>query len=288
MIQSMTGFGKATGTFENMKVVVEIRTLNSKNLDIYLKAPHFFKEKEMEIRKMIGNALDRGKVEAVISIENTGGLSNYRINTELAKSFYEEFDQLAKSVNADKTNLLATILRMPDVLVTEESELSDEEWRFLKKLVQNAIEELVAFRTQEGESLAYDLTNRIKSIAQLLGQVPKFESERISTVRERIKKNLEELKEEVDENRFEQELIFYIEKLDISEEKVRLENHLNYFLETLKLNEPIGKKIGFIAQEIGREVNTLGSKANHTELQKIVVEMKDNLEKIKEQVLNTL
>lgn len=284
----MTGFGKSTGTFKGKKIVVELRALNSKSFDLYLKVPSLFKEKEIEIRKILGNQLDRGKIEAVISIENTGDNSNYSINQSLAAKYYKELKTLSDNVGERSENLVATIIRLPDVLVNQEEELTEEDWKFLESLILEAIEKLKEFRKQEGDSLKKDFENRISEIESLLSKVSDYESERITAVKEKMRKSLEELGENSDQNRFEQELIFYIEKLDVSEEKVRLKNHLEYFNETINSSDSVGKKIGFISQEIGREINTLGSKAQHAELQKIVVEMKDNLEKIKEQVLNTL
>ena len=283
----MTGFGKATGTYKGKKIVIELRALNSKSFDLYLKLPSLFKEKEIDVRKILGNNLDRGKIEAIISIENTGDNSDYFINKSLAIKYYNELKDFSDSVGANVENLMSSIVRLPDVLVSQDEELTDEQWSFLEKCLLEAITNLKEFRLQEGASLQSDFENRIGEIDRLLKEVPKYESVRIENIRERMRKGLEEAKN-VDENRFEQELIFYIEKLDVSEEKVRLENHLNYFKETIETGGVIGKKLGFISQEIGREINTLGSKAQHAELQKLVVNMKDNLEKIKEQVLNTL
>lgn len=289
MLQSMTGYGKATGTFNGRKVVVEIRALNSKSLDLYLKLPSIYKEKELDLRKLIGNELDRGKLETVVSIENAGEASNFTINKGLAKKYYQEINTLANELGTNSNELLVAILRMPEILTPEYKQLTEKDWTFLKELTNKAILQLKEFRMQEGASLKNDFLERINAIGDLLAQVPQYEEARIDTVKERMRKALEELDtSSIDENRFEQELIFYIEKLDISEEKVRLTNHLNYFKETLETQAAIGKKLGFITQEIGREINTLGSKAQHAELQKIVVNMKDNLEKIKEQVLNTL
>jgi len=288
MLQSMTGFGKSTASFYDKKVVVEVRSLNSKSLDVYLKVPSYYKSKEIAIRKIIGAQLDRGKIEAIVTIENTSSSAAYGVNKALAAKYLDELKELSRQEIKDDSMLLATIVRLPDVLISKEEQLTEGEWDYLKGTVEEALNNLVVFRNQEGDSLKKDFELNISRIGNLLKEVPQYEHERIETIRERMHKSLEELSEKVDENRFEQELIFYMEKLDVSEEKVRLENHLSYFLETLKQNGPIGKKLGFIAQEIGREINTLGSKANHSELQKIVVNMKDSLEKIKEQVLNTL
>ena len=288
MLQSMTGFGKSSGTFNGMKVTIEVRTLNSKNFDLYLKVPNYFKEKEVAMRKILGDHLHRGKVEAIVNLEHVGDVSDYEINSSLAKKYYHSLSQLANEVGGTKENLIATVARMPEVLVGKESEMSEKDWHSIEKLLLEAIEKLIEFRIQEGTSLFNDFQNRINKIDSLLSEVPKFEQERIEKIKERMKGALEEIDQNSDANRFEQELIYYIEKLDVSEEKVRLNNHLKYFVETMNQGKPIGKKLGFIAQEIGREINTLGSKAQHADLQKIVVDMKDNLEKIKEQVLNTL
>ena len=288
MLQSMTGFGKATASFNGMKVTVEIKTLNSKSFDLYLKVPNYFKEKDVAIRKMLGDQLERGKLEVFVNLENTGETSDYEVNVALAKKYYASLAQIADEVGGTKENLIATVARMPEVLTGKEAELSEEDGKALLTLVQEAIDKLIDFRKQEGESLHSDLQERINAIDHLLGEVPQYEEERIQKIRERMSGALEEIDLNSDANRFEQELIYYIEKLDVSEEKVRLNNHLKYFVETMNQDTAVGKKLGFIAQEIGREINTLGSKAQHAELQKIVVNMKDNLEKIKEQVLNTL
>jgi len=283
----MTGYGKATGSFNGKKIVVEVRSLNSKNLDLFVRLAPLYKSKEIEIRKMVGEALDRGKTELNINIENTGSTANFVINKELAKLYYNDLKQIAEEVN-EPQELLAMVMRMPEIYVNQTEELTEEESKQLETLIQEALNKLIAFRQQEGKSLQEDLTTRIEEIRALLLRVPEFEQLRIDTIKERMRKGFEDNNVNIDENRFEQELIYYIEKLDVTEEKVRLENHLDYFLETINGGKSVGKKLGFIAQEIGREINTLGSKSYHVELQKIVVQMKDNLEKIKEQVLNTL
>lgn len=288
MIKSMTGFGKATGTHNGRKIVIELRALNSKGLDLYLKLPSIFKEKELAVRKIIGDTVDRGKIEAIITLENTGSKGSYSINKELALSYYHDMKEIAERAGALDADIFSTIFRIPDVMNQQEETVTPEDWNILEQLLHEAIVNLNAFRNQEGASLYTDLSGCIARISSGLEKVPQYEQERIDVLRERMNKALEELSVNTDENRLEQELIFYIEKLDVSEEKVRLKNHLDYFMETMKTGENVGKKLGFIAQEIGREINTLGSKANHAELQKIVVDMKDNLEKIKEQVLNTL
>lgn len=283
----MTGYGKATGSFNGKKIVVEVRSLNSKNLDLFVRLAPLYKSKEIEIRKMVGEALDRGKTELNINIENTGSTANFVINKELAKIYYNDLKSISEEVN-EPQDLLAMVMRMPEIYVNQSEELTDEESQQLETLVKEALSKLIGFRQQEGKSLLEDLTTRIEEIRALLLRVPEFEQLRIDTIRERMRKGFEDNNTNLDENRFEQELIYYIEKLDVTEEKVRLENHLDYFLETMKAGKSVGKKLGFISQEIGREINTLGSKSYHVELQKIVVQMKDNLEKIKEQVLNTL
>jgi uncharacterized protein (TIGR00255 family) len=288
MIKSMTGYGKATDLHEGKKITVEIKTLNSKGLDLYVKLPQEYKSLEMEIRKTITQVLDRGKIEASITVENEENAVANSINLPLAKAYIQELSLLAEQSGLKNQDILSTVIRLPEVLSAPANTIAQSEVEFVYGLVANAAAATDHFRSQEGGPLNKDMQEQITAIRDLLGQVPQFEQERMVQVKDRIRKSLTELKESIDENRFEQELIFYIEKLDISEEKQRLSNHLNYFDETLQAGSPIGKKLGFIAQEIGREINTLGSKAQHIELQKIVVRMKDHLEKIKEQVLNTL
>lgn len=288
MVQSMTGYGKAAGTFSNKKVTIEIRSLNSKGLDLYLKLPTALKAFELPIRKQLGKSLDRGKVECIVGVESIDGKANTSINKSLVQAYYKEMSELAETVGEEKSDLLQTIFRFPDVLHSVDEEISKDDEVVLFELVKNATQQLQEFREQEGVSLKNDFLEAIQNIETLLLEVPKYEEVRIEKIRERMRKGLEKFSEEVDENRFQQELIYYIEKLDVSEEKTRLQNHLDYFRETINLDGANGKKLGFIGQEIGREINTLGSKSYHAELQKVVVEMKDNLEKIKEQVLNTL
>lgn len=284
----MTGYGKSTGSFEGKKVIVEMRSLNSKSLDLNLRLPSIYREKELEMRAIISEQLDRGKVELSISIENTGESRSTTINRELATAYFNDLKQLATAVGETSTDLLGIVMRMPDVFSNEKLELSEPEGVFILDLVKQACAQLNQFRKQEGDQLRKEFQTQIDSIARLLTQVPSFEQERIQIVRERMRTSLEKITNvAVDDNRFEQELIFYIEKMDISEEKMRLSNHLDYYLETMDVPS-CGKKLGFISQEIGREINTLGSKSYHVEMQKIVVEMKDHLEKIKEQILNTL
>jgi uncharacterized protein (TIGR00255 family) len=288
MLQSMTGFGKSNGIFQSRKVSVEIRSLNSKGLDLSLKLPSCYKELETEIRKIVGENLDRGKIDVGVFLESSGDAINGLINKELASHYYEELKALNESWNESPIDYLSLVVRMPEVLNQQAFELNDDERKFILNLVQETCSKLNEFRKKEGEALQNEFNLRINEIKRLLAEIPQFEKERVSTVKERIFKGLSELENaSVDQNRLEQEMIFYIEKFDISEEKMRLANHLDYFTETLSIPRS-GKKLGFIAQEVGREINTLGSKSNHLEMQKRVVEMKDCLEKIKEQILNTL
>ena len=284
MIQSMTGFGKAIGQFAGKKITVEIRSLNSKGLDLNARIASLFREKELDIRKIVGAALNRGKVDINIYAEVTGIESASSINMELAKAYLEQLTVLEREA-ATKGDLIAAVMRMPDVMSSGKTEMSDEEWTFLKGLLHEAIAALVEFRTQEGASIAVDYEDRLASIEDAMKGIEPHEGTRLDAVRERLMKGLEGV--EVDSNRFEQEVVFYIEKLDINEEKVRLANHIKYFRETMQM-ENTGKKLGFIAQEIGREINTVGSKSSYAPMQQYVVQMKDELEKIKEQIGNTL
>lgn len=284
----MTGYGKATASFEGKKIVVEIRSLNSKSLDLNLRLTSSYREKELEIRAIIAEYLDRGKIEASITIENTTETKNFTINKAVVATYYNDLKSIANDLGESTTNILPIVMRLPEIFSNEKETVSPEEMAFVFELMKEACTNLVAFRKQEGDQLRADFQSNINRIAELLAAVPVYENERIDIVRERMRAGLEKLTAmKIDENRFEQELIFYIEKMDISEEKMRLGNHLDYFVNTMDI--PLcGKKLGFITQEIGREINTLGSKSYHVEMQKIVVEMKDHLEKIKEQVLNTL
>lgn len=288
MVLSMTGYGKATASFEGKKIVVEIRSLNSKSLDLNLRLTSSYREKELEIRAIIAEYLDRGKVEASITIENTTETKNFTINKAVVATYYNDLKSIANDLGESTTNILPIVMRLPEIFSNEKETVSSEEMAFVFELMKEACTNLVAFRKQEGDQLRADFQSNINRISELLAAVPVYENERIDIVRERMRAGLEKLTAmKIDENRFEQELIFYIEKMDISEEKMRLRNHLDYFVNTMDI--PLcGKKLGFITQEIGREINTLGSKSYHVEMQKIVVEMKDHLEKIKEQVLNTL
>lgn len=284
----MTGFGKSNGVFESKKVSIEIRSLNSKGLDLNVKIPSTYRELETDIRKIVVENLDRGKVDLGIYIESATNTSNDLINHELATKYYHELKSINEQWGEKPVDFLALVLKMPEVLNQQAHELSEEEKVFLLDLMKAACIKLHDFRKTEGQALELEFTTRIEEIRSLLNRVADYEQERIVTVKDRLSKALKDLEtKSLDDNRLEQEMIFYIEKLDVSEEKMRLANHLDYFLETM-VTPLSGKKLGFIAQEIGREINTLGSKSNHAEMQKIVVEMKDKLEKIKEQVLNTL
>jgi len=284
MIQSMTGFGKAVGQVAGKKITVEIRGLNSKGLDLNARVAPIFREKELAIRKIVGENVLRGKIDISIYAEVTGIESAAAINMDLAKSYLEQLTSLEREVGI-KGDLIAAVMRMPDVLGSAKNELSDEEWEFLQSLLNEALDQFNEFRTQEGASIAKDFEERLDAIEAAMVGIEPHEKARLEAVREKLLKGLEGM--EVDHNRYEQEVIFYIEKLDVNEEKVRLANHLKYFRETMNVAGS-GKKLGFIAQEMGREINTLGSKSNYAPMQQFVVEMKDELEKIKEQVGNTL
>lgn len=287
----MTGYGKAESHLPDKKLTIEIRSLNSKQLDTNTRLPSVYKEKEIEIRKLIASALERGKVECSLFYEQSSETSSGIINDTVVKAYYEQLNKIAGELAIEApAELLSTVMRMPDTIRNERTELEEEEWITVRKSMGEALDRLIEFRLQEGLSMDKDLRLRVASISARLREVEKFEEDRISRIRERIGSNLSEFlgKEDLDENRFEQELIFYMEKLDISEEKVRLANHCSYFLETMENEGPVGKKLGFISQEMGREINTLGSKANHVDIQRLVVEMKDELERIKEQILNIL
>lgn len=288
MIHSMTGFGKAEGEVGGKKIVVQLKSLNSKQSDINIKLPNGFKEKELTYRKLISDLLGRGKIEMYFSYENQAESGAYRINAEAYKNYYKQFKDIHQELDKELDDVVSSISRLPDVIVNEEESFSDQEWAQTEVILKQAAADLINFRKTEGESLYDDIKSHVSNILKLLEEALKYEVERIDIVRERLAKNLEEFaqKDKVDQDRFEQEMIYYIEKYDISEEKVRLQTHCNYFIETMNAEAGQGKKLGFISQEIGREINTLGSKANHAEMQQLVVQMKDELEKIKEQVLN--
>ena len=292
MIQSMTGFGKVTAELPSRKVTVEIKALNSKQLDLSTRIPAIYREKEMAVRSLLMQALERGKVEFSIYIELIGKDSSAQINQEAVAGYYAQLKEISEKIGIEKPNSWAEmqqVLRFPDVIRTEVVEADEAEWSVVENAVNQAIKQLQEFRIQEGAMLQKLFGQKIENIAQLLKDVEPYENERINKIKARICDNLEKVAaQDYDKNRFEQEMIYYIEKLDVSEEKSRLDNHLKYFLETMNSGHGQGKKLGFIAQEMGREINTLGSKSNHAEMQKIVVRMKDELEQIKEQVLNVL
>lgn len=289
MIKSMTGYGKAVGEYEGQKIAVEVKSLNSKQLDLLTRIPTVYKEKEMALRNELAQVVERGKVEFTISVENVAGEMALKLNATVAEAYYKQVSDLAQRLGVNPpSDWLDTLLRIPDVFKTETQELNDAEWAVVSKTMQSAIEAFNEFRVQEGESLACMFRQKLENIARYLEEVEVFEKERVEKIKMRLRENLESLSVDYNKDRFEQELIFYIEKLDVSEEKVRLCNHLKYFAETMAQDTSNGKKLGFIAQEMGREINTLGSKSNHAEMQILVVKMKDELEQIKEQVLNVL
>ena len=284
MIQSMTGFGKSVLSLSDKHISIEIKSLNSKSIDINTRIPQVYREKELDFRKLIAEQLQRGKVDFSIFIENTGTQTPSKINPNIVKSYIE---QMRTIVDGDLTELLKMAVRMPDALQTTSESISEEELANIFQHINLAIADLQNFRSQEGKVLEKDFVLRINNINRLLQEVQGLDEERLALIRERLEKAVADI-QNVDANRFEQELIFYLEKLDITEEKIRLKKHLDYFLETLHSEESNGRKLSFIAQEIGREVNTLGSKVNFAPMQQLVVQMKDELEKIKEQVLNVL
>ena len=291
MIYSMTGYGKSVAIFENKKICVEIRSLNGKAMDLSTRIAPQFKGNEMEVRSIVTAALERGKVDVAIWVELSEKVEMPSINTAVLQGYVEQMTAVSESTGvALPGNMFEVLLRMPEVIARKEVyEVSPEEWNVTRDCLHAAIEELLAFRKQEGEALAAKFRKNIANISSLLASVEPYEKERIEKIRTRIKDALDkQLGVEYDNNRFEQELIFYIEKLDVNEEKQRLVNHLDYFLQTMNDSCGQGKKLGFIAQEMGREINTLGSKSNHAEMQNIVVKMKDELEQIKEQVLNVM
>ena len=295
MIRSMTGYGKAEVLLEAGKVTVEIRSLNGKTADISLKTSLLPKDKEIGVRQKLAAELQRGNIDMFMTFEPNAAENAKKINMDLAMQYYQQISELAEKVGTSSiqinnpNDLIATILRMPEVMDAKKQDvITDENWPAVEACINEAISNINAFRAQEGEVLYKDVTSNVAKIMEYSQQVEAFEKERVEAVRERIISRFAELKAEPDQSRLEQEMIFYIEKLDINEEKVRLRQHCKYFLETIENEAYPGKKLGFIAQEMGREINTTGSKANHTEIQKIVVKMKDELEKIKEQSLNIL
>lgn len=285
MIHSMTGYGKSVVQLPTKKISIELKSLNSKNLDLNARMPSIYREKELPLRKLIAKELDRGKVDFSIYAETTAEDTSAKINTPVVKQYIE---QLKAVVDGDEVELLKMAVRFPDALNTEREEIDENEWEIIEAEIKKAIESIKTYRLDEGIVLENDFRNRVATISDLLEQIIAMDPERVDGVRERLKKGVEDLKEKYDENRFEQELVYYIEKFDITEEKVRLKNHLDYFLEALDSKDSNGKKLGFISQEMGREINTIGSKSNYAPMQQLVVQMKDELEKIKEQLLNVL
>ena len=281
----MTGFGKHVIQLPTRKITVELKSLNSKNLDINVRMPSLYREKELELRKIIAAALQRGKIDFGLFIEITGNETTSEVNEGVIRKYMDQLRTIAK---AEDAQLLEMALRLPDALKTDRDNIDEEEYKAILKALEIALDELHNFRSKEGEVLKKEFEERTVQMTGFLDQVIEMDPKRLDTIRPRLQKAVEELKTEIDANRFEQELMYYLEKYDITEEKVRLQNHLRYFDETLQSPQSNGKKLGFIAQEIGREINTIGSKANYAPMQQLVVQMKDALEKIKEQMLNVL
>ncbi|PKQ45934.1 YicC/YloC family endoribonuclease [Confluentibacter flavum] len=285
MIYSMTGYGKSVLQLPTKKITIELKSLNSKSLDLNTRMPSIYREKELDIRKILADTLERGKIDFSIFIEVTAEDTSTQINVPVVKQY---INQLKKVVDGDELELLKMAVRFPDALNTVREEIDEEEWKAIQTEITKGISALNNYRLNEGKVLEKDFNNRIVIISDLLDKVIAMDPARIEGVRERLLKGIEELKDKYDENRFEQELVYYIEKFDITEEKVRLKNHLNYFIESIDSIDSNGKKLGFISQEMGREINTIGSKSNYAPMQQLVVQMKDELEKIKEQLLNVL
>ncbi|EZH72461.1 hypothetical protein ATO12_23730 [Aquimarina atlantica] len=285
MIKSMTGFGKSILQLPTKKITIEVKSLNSKNLDLNARIPSQYREKELEMRNTIAKKLARGKVDFGLYVEATGEETSNKVNEAIVKEYIR---QLSNVHEGDTIELLKMAVRMPDALKTEREQIDEQEFNAIKDELTKALTAIEDYRIDEGKALEKDFNIRIKNIRELLDSVIQMDPERMEAVRERLHKAVSDLKEEVDQNRFEQELIYYLEKFDITEEKVRLANHLEYFTTTLNSSDSNGKKLGFITQEIGREINTIGSKSNYAPMQQLVVQMKDELEKIKEQLLNVL
>ncbi|REE17050.1 YicC/YloC family endoribonuclease [Winogradskyella pacifica] len=285
MIQSMTGYGKSVLQLPTKKISIELKSLNSKSLDLNARMPSMYRAKELDIRKLIAKNLVRGKVDFSLYVEITGEDTSTKINKTVVNEYIK---QLKEVVDGDAIELLKMAIRMPDAITTERDDIDEEEWSLISEEIDKAIANIVIYREDEGATLKQDFEDRISTLRRLLNEVITMDPERIDGVRARLEKGISDIKEKVDENRFEQELVYYIEKFDITEEKVRLENHLDYFTKALDSEDSNGKKLGFISQEIGREINTIGSKSNYAPMQKLVVQMKDELEKIKEQLLNVL
>jgi len=285
----MTGYGKAEINLKNANFTIEVRSLNSKQIDANVKMSSIYRDKEIGLRKLLSEKLQRGKIELSIWREKSESNSKYTLNTELIKEYFTQIEEITNILNLNNKDMISSILKMPEVLVKGEEKADDNEWLEIQKGVDIAIANILQFRLDEGEKLEADITARINTLARLLVEVAPFANNRIEKIKKSLADKLAETDtKNIDENRFEQELIYYLEKQDITEEQVRLDAHLDYFIETMKTESPNGKKLGFIGQEIGREINTIGSKSSDAGMQKIVVEMKDELEKIKEQLLNIL
>ena len=285
MIQSMTGFGKHVVQLPTKKITIELKSLNSKNLDINVRMPSIYREKELELRRLIAESIRRGKVDLGLFVEITGEETTTEVNEGVVKQYMKQLKAIAEG---DDLRFLEMALRLPDALKTDRDDIDEREFEAILEALEHALKELNQFRNKEGKVLKKDFEDRIDTMSQLLTRIKDMDPERLGTIRPRLERAVKDLKSEVDANRFEQELMYYLEKYDITEEKVRLENHLNYFTETLNSDQSNGKKLGFITQEIGREINTIGSKANYAPMQQLVVQMKDTLEKVKEQMLNVL
>jgi uncharacterized protein (TIGR00255 family) len=288
MIQSMTGYGKAVLQLPTKKVTIEIKSLNSKNLDLNVRIPSYYKEKELDVRKKLASSLVRGKVDFSIFVEMTADETSTTVNHGVVKEYMQQLRNVLQASVSDDVELLKMAVKMPDALKTDREELDENEWNLINDHIAIAIREIVQYRMDEAASLEIDFKERIENIRTYLEEVKALDGDRVENVKIRLKKAIDDLKVDTDENRFEQELIYYLEKLDINEEKVRLANHLDYFLQTLASEDSNGKKLGFIVQEMGREINTTGSKANFAPMQKAVIQMKNELEQIKEQILNVL
>ena len=289
MIQSMTGYGKAELNLTNANFTIEVRSLNSKQIDANVKMSSIYRDKEIGLRKLLSEKLQRGKIELSIWRESSESNAKYSLNTELIKEYFSQIEGVTSELNLNSKGIMSSLLKMPEVLVKGEEKVNDNEWDEIAKGIDIAIENILQFRMEEGKKLEEDITTRINTLSRLLTEILPFGKGRIEKVKKILADKLAEIDtKNIDENRFEQELIYYLEKQDITEEQVRLDAHLSYFLETMKTDSPNGKKLGFIGQEIGREINTIGSKSSDAEMQKIVVQMKDELEKIKEQLLNIL
>lgn len=291
MLLSMTGYGRATGSFDEKTISVEVRALNSKMTDLKIRLPGEYKEKEVELRKIVNDHAERGKLDIIIDVQNADGAATVSLNEALFRGYHRELTRLTSELGMGQTDLLQAILRIPNVVASMSGEVNEEEWKTVCDTVGKALDNLRAFRGQEGQALETDLRLRVGNILLLLAQVPPFEQDRFQRMRERLRNNMDEAfgKESLDTNRFEQEILYYLEKMDITEEKVRLEQHCRYFIEQVdNQQQSAGRTLNFISQEMGREINTLGAKAYDADIQRLVVQMKDELEKIKEQLANVL